>query len=219
MSFRTPAPLGDRQRGDRQRQREHRQYQFVHNERRLSCGWWDAIGRPCGRQRRTQCDGWLCCGIRRHCRCRQQGEIDVNAGGVLSTGSGSTIYVGGVDSGENGILNVYSGGTVTAPFAMYVGSSLAGTATVNQYGGSVSIAHPVIGISNITDCVGTYNLGGGTLTSARLSPRLLGPLPATLAFSTKPAAASLWAPTCGWVATASEWNLYDKKPLRRRSAT
>jgi autotransporter-associated beta strand protein/T5SS/PEP-CTERM-associated repeat protein len=94
------------------------------------------------------------------------GQIDVNEGGSLTTSDASIIYVGGIDGNENGILNVYSGGTVTVPYFMYVGSSLTGTATVNQYGGSVSISHPVIGISNGAACVGTYNLIDGTLEAA-----------------------------------------------------
>ncbi len=90
------------------------------------------------------------------------GQLDVNSGGYLKLSGGSGLVVGGTASG---ILNVYSGGTVSADEAFIGAYSTSLNGVVNQYGGSVAITHAYISGGNGAN-QGAYNISGGLLSCA-----------------------------------------------------
>jgi autotransporter-associated beta strand protein len=103
------------------------------------------------------------------------GDINVNAGGTLAIN-----LDGSVNEGETGTLT--ANGTSGSPAAVtvsdsgvlsiltiYLGKSASGVGTFTQTGGSVTTIDLELGSfggANGGDAQGTYNLSGGTLTSA-----------------------------------------------------
>ena len=96
-------------------------------------------------------------------------QIDINAGGTLTTGT-PTLYLGyggGSAGAKAGTMNI-NGGAVTAGLHMYVGSW--GSGLLNMTAGTLNVGgYLVINNTNFGATTGHLQLDGGTIDAATLS--------------------------------------------------
>ncbi len=98
------------------------------------------------------------------------------SGGALNMTANGDLQVAGVQAGSKGELNVSGTGSVNVSgvYALAVGRHANGQGTVNQTGGTVTLAaNSTLGVwlaPGGAGATGTYNLNGGTLVTPRFTP-------------------------------------------------